>query len=411
LSHALARCVDPWSVEQFLAERWQQAPLLLKRDRPDHFRDLISLTEFDAIVAHTGLRHPYFRLFKDGTPIPVSAATTARQLGPDLDTGLADLGVIYDEYGDGATIVLQALERWWPRFQRLCREFEVTLGHPTQAHAYLTPASARGAPVHYDTHDVFVLQVEGAKTWRVWQPLKSLPMRLSEDTYEPEAVAAHVKEHEPLIDVELGAGDSLYLPRGYVHDVVADRERSLHVTLSVMVYRWADLAEAVVVRRLAELADVESFRESIPFGRAPLTAAGPAMRDRYLQLATDLLRGLDFDGGLDLMRSRMISYAVPSFRGRLLDLHRAEIELDQQVFVKDDAMSWLSDGGEKATLLVGASVVTFDRRFLPALRHVTSSDSFRPKELPGGLAADDQLALARRLVEAGLCTLGREGRR
>jgi hypothetical protein len=396
-------------VEQFLADCWQRAPLLLARDRPGYFGDLISLREFDSIVSSTGLRHPYFRLFRDGRPIPVSATTTARQLGPDLDTGLADLGVVYDEYSEGATIVLQALERWWPSFHRLCRQFEMALGHPTQAHAYLTPASARGAPVHYDTHDVFVLQVEGAKTWRVWEPLKRLPMRLSEDTYEPDAVAAHVKEREPLIDVELGAGDSLYLPRGYVHEVRTDRMRSLHVTISVMVYRWVDLAEAVVTRRLAELAELETFRESLPFGRSPMAGADPVMRGRYERLVADLLEGLDFeDDGMELMRSRMLSYAVPSFRGRLLDLQRVEqIRLDQQIRVKDDAMFLLSDDGKNVRLTVGPSVVSFDRRFLPALRHLTSSDSLRPGDLPGGLAADEQLALARRLVETGLCTLGK----
>ena len=37
--------------------------------------------------------------------------------------------------------------------------------------AYLSPPSARGLELHFDFHDVFVLQLDGAKRWRVWEPL------------------------------------------------------------------------------------------------------------------------------------------------------------------------------------------------------------------------------------------------
>ena len=172
---ALSRCIEPWSLERFLAERWQQEPLLLTRADPGHFLDLIRLEEFDSIVSSTGLRHPYFRVFKGGRSLPVGQTTTARQLGSDVDHGLADLNKLYDQHSEGATIVLQALERWWPSFHSLCREFEHAFGFPTQAHAYLTPQSAQGTPIHYDTHDVFVLQVEGAKRWRVWSRSSCCP--------------------------------------------------------------------------------------------------------------------------------------------------------------------------------------------------------------------------------------------
>ena len=45
-----------------------------------------------------------------------------------------------------------------------------------QANAYLTPAGAAGLAPHHDTHDVFVLQVAGAKHWTVRAPVVDTPL-------------------------------------------------------------------------------------------------------------------------------------------------------------------------------------------------------------------------------------------
>jgi len=406
---ALLACIEPWSLEQFLADIWQQSPLLIPRKDPVHFVDLVSLDEFDLIVSSTGLRHPYFRVFKEGHSLPLDQTTTARQLGSDVDRGLADLNTLYDQHAEGATIVLQALERWWPSFHSLCREFELAFGFPTQAHAYLTPESAQGTPIHYDTHDVFVLQVEGAKRWRVWEPLRALPMRLSEDRYDAEAVAAHAAQRQPFLDVELAAGDSLYLPRGFIHEVRTERARSLHVTISVMMDRWVDLAESAIVARLAALRDIEAFRESLPFGRTPFSEPDSAMRESFERLAQTFLEGVDLEVGFELMRRKMVTYATPSFRGRFLDIERVrKLTPEHDVFVRSDAIVSLTEDRDSVTLHFGAAREEFADSLLPALRHIVANGHFRPCELPGGLDQSEQLALTRRLVESGLCTLAAE---
>ena len=65
----------------------------------------------------------------------------------------------------GATLVLQALHRTWPPLIRFGTELAAELGHPVQINAYITPPENQGFAAHYDTHDVFVLQVAGSKRW------------------------------------------------------------------------------------------------------------------------------------------------------------------------------------------------------------------------------------------------------
>ena len=288
---------------------------------PRHFARLMSLAEFDEIVATTALRHPYFRIFRAGQLVPVDQTTTSRQLGPDLDSGLADLNKLYDEYGDGGTLALQAAERWWPPLRDLARDFQEEFGFPAQVHVYLTPASAQGAPVHYDTHDVFVLQIEGKKAWDVWAPIRVLPMRMNEDSYDQSAVSERAKS-DPRLSVTLEAGDTLYLPRGYIHKARTGATSSLHVTVSIMVERWIDVARSAVSHRLAQLRDEPSLRRSITYGRAPMAPPSASESDEYqaaLKLLLDPLES-DLRAALKATSRQGPQYVTASARGQVADV-------------------------------------------------------------------------------------------
>ena len=81
-----------------------------------------------------------------------------REPGSEWLHDVIDPGRVYDAFWHGATIVLQGLQRYWEPLVRFSRELELELSHPVQVNAYVSPPGARGLGVHYDTHDVFVLQ-------------------------------------------------------------------------------------------------------------------------------------------------------------------------------------------------------------------------------------------------------------
>ena len=108
-------------------------------------------------------------------------------------------------------MVLPALQRTWAPLRQLCAALEDEFSHPVHANAYLTPGDSPGFTPHYDTHEVFVLQIAGTKRWRVFQPPQPLPHRSQPFTPIGYALPA------PLLELELKPGDLLYLPRGYVH--------------------------------------------------------------------------------------------------------------------------------------------------------------------------------------------------
>jgi lysine-specific demethylase/histidyl-hydroxylase NO66 len=85
-------------------------------------------------------------------------------------------------------------------------------------------------------------QVEGRKEWRFYRPLLELPRSCSGDL-PANAIG------EPELVVELGPGDVLYFPRGWVHQAraVAGGGHSLHLTVSTFQgHCWADLLSTAV---------------------------------------------------------------------------------------------------------------------------------------------------------------------
>ena len=94
---------------------------------------------------------------------PASATTTSTTWCPPTRSSTAT--------ARGDTVVLQGLHHTNPHLARLANNLALALDHPVQVNAYLSPSNARGLDLHFDYHDVFVVQLGGSKRWRVWAPL------------------------------------------------------------------------------------------------------------------------------------------------------------------------------------------------------------------------------------------------
>lgn len=129
--------------------------------------------------------------------------------------------------------------------------------------SYWTPANSQGFAPHYDDVDVFLLQMEGEKEWRLYDPLEKVDhlSRHSSEDYLPEEFPT------PKFCFTLKAGDVLYMPRGMVHQGrTFPHSHSLHITFSAnQMHSWADLfltATRYTVETLA--ANHVSWRKTIP---------------------------------------------------------------------------------------------------------------------------------------------------
>ena len=143
--------------------------------------------------------------------------------------------------------------------------FDEAMQCSTGMNSYWTPPGSQGFAPHYDDVEVFMLQLEGSKRWRVYAPPEPADVlcRTSSPDYKPADMGA------PLMDVWLKAGEVLYLPRGFIHQgITSEDEHSLHVTLSAFqMHTYADLAKRMMDYKLELIAktDVDA-RRALPVG-------------------------------------------------------------------------------------------------------------------------------------------------
>jgi hypothetical protein len=248
----------------FSHEVWaRRAWLSRAAELPDH-GSVFSAEAVDELLSRRGLRTPFLRMAKDGKVIPTSRFTGSGGTGATIADQVHDDDVLR-LFADGSTIVLQGLHRTWEPVGDLAARLATELGHPVQVNAYITPPQSQGFAPHYDTHDVFVLQISGRKQWQVHEPVSPLPTA-TWDTVADE-VAARALE-KPVIAQTLQPGDCLYLPRGFIHSAKALGGTSVHLTFGIHAVTAADVVTAIV-----EHLKADDWRESMPVGWDPLDAA------------------------------------------------------------------------------------------------------------------------------------------
>jgi hypothetical protein len=397
---ALSRCIAA-EPAKFAAAYWGRAPLLSRAGElagPGGFSDLFSPAAADELFSTRGLRTPFLRVAKQGTVLPTGSYTGSGGAGAEIGDQVVD-DKIMQRYAEGATLVLQGLHRIWSPLIDFARRLGTELGQPLQVNAYLTPAGNRGFATHYDTHDVFVLQIDGTKRWRIHEPVLADPLERQGWGGRADEVGA-TAEGPAALDVVLSPGDALYLPRGWLHSAAAQDEQSLHLTIGVKA-----LTRYAIVEELLALAGEDArLRATLPFGLDPADAdqIEPELTET-VEALRDWLHTADPAAVAERLRARLWPAARPAPIGPLAQLAFADrLEPGDRIAVRD-GLRWrlADDGPEHVVLRLVDRTLRFPSYCAPALRLALGGEPMRVGDLP--LDDDpDRLVLARRLLREAL---------
>jgi ribosomal protein L16 Arg81 hydroxylase len=394
----LARVISPITEGEFFTHYWERRPLVVHREDRGYYQGLLSMQDVDHIICATGLRYPALRLVKTGSQIPVSGYTRDMPWGGDVFTKVVDAERVFAEYGQGATIVLQALHRSWPPLGLFCRDLEERFLYPVQTNIYLTPPAAQGFAAHYDTHDVFVLQMAGAKHWRIYDSPVPLP-----DKNVPYS-AATTPAPQLQQEVDLQAGDLIYMPRGFIHEALTSDSESLHVTVGVIAYTWGDLfAEALGTLRRQD----PRFRRSVPLESAARDGRAALAAD-FAALVQAFAAATDPEQLIAQSADRFATSRPPILEGRLADLNGLQqIDAHTPLRRRRGIIQRLEPQGETVMLRFEGKNITMPDYVAPALQFISAHDAFTADDLPPGLDLAGRLVLVRRLVKEGFLTVVR----
>jgi len=383
--------------DTFFRTHWEKEPLHIARGEADYYSGLFSSNDVDAIIAFT---RPKFADASAFTPeVPRQKSFVQGWLADrpmEEATSYPGIGELRRVYSQGRTVVIMTMQQRWQPIAVLCRNLESVFHCPVHANLYLTPAGAQGFDAHFDTHEVLVLQLEGRKTWRLYGPTRTLPL-VGERFNVPREQLGPVRE------VHLQPGDLLYVPRGHVHEAFTADEASMHLTVGVNVYRWADLLHEA----LASLTrGDERFREALPVGLFGNEATPADVTDRFRELLGVLLREARAEEAVRQLGDQFFSHMQMLPGGYFTPPPKEEaIDFDTVLEKNPGAVCRVVEDGAWVALEFPGGRIGGPQKIASALRFVARTERFPVRDLPDDLGSEAKLVLIRRLVRERLLTV------
>lgn len=327
---SLNELLHPITPAEFHADYDDRKPLHIPAGAGAHKRGLLDWDRFNALLNQTSIWNDQtLKLVYNGEPIPpqqycVEATTqSGRTLRPSPARVQPLLAM-------GASVICGDVQDLTSELRALSAALSAAFAGLVGANVYCSFGGVHAFETHYDLHHVFAVQVEGQKTWRLYENRAESPVDLPADNAEAKRFFAGSRG--PVMqEVVMRPGDVLYLPRGWYHDAMTTEGASLHVTFSVtplygrILFR---LLESAAMQDPEFRAWLRPVRED---GGAPLQAqlaalggklaalaGSPAFRDEVAMAQEQLApRGGDYalPDRMTLTRFRPTGLASPRIAG------------------------------------------------------------------------------------------------
>jgi ribosomal protein L16 Arg81 hydroxylase len=233
--------IAPLGKDAFLSDHWEKSWLHLPGTM-GRFADLLSWDDLGGILDNTRMAPPHIRLSKDGQTVEAERYVHAPPGAGNQPR--VDSGRLVTLLAEGATLVLQGVEEVAPKVRALSNSFRDALLARNHVNLYAGWRSENGFDLHWDPHEVMVLQLHGRKRWQIFGPTQEQPL----DVGSPPKPAGL-----PLWDGLLNSGDILYLPRGWWHVAHPVNEPSMHLTFGIAPMHGLNLLNWMVMKLRGEV--------------------------------------------------------------------------------------------------------------------------------------------------------------
>ena len=229
-------------------------PLHIAQEDHSRFEHLLSWHRINEILSLNLLDRKRLRITRDGRDVP-----PAFYRAEDSERDPVVSSKLHDLLRQNASIVMNGAQYLSTPILRLALQMEMALNQKLNVNAYMTFGPGGAFAIHYDPHDVFVLQVYGTKHWFLYENPEPSPTKYEKST------AKNPKDLPVAFETILQAGDGLYVPRGYYHRAAVTDTNSVHLTFGINAPKGIDFVDAI----RTEIQKDVLFREDI------LTVRGP----------------------------------------------------------------------------------------------------------------------------------------
>jgi ribosomal protein L16 Arg81 hydroxylase len=257
--------LNPVTSEEFFSKYIFTEPLFVKGS-VDKFASLFTWDSLNRILSYN--RHDPMRVHvnKVGATAEELQFTHQVQNVRGEDILRIDVPALYRLLRAGATLVVDAVNEVDPVIATLSEELgALFLTSRTTTVLFASFGHTPGFAVHWDSRDVYALQVEGEKHWSVYEPSRVAPLGRGD------ASIPGCGEPGPLCwEGTMQRGDLLYIPRGWWHEVTSTDSPSLHLNFGFAPLTGVDFmawlneelcAEDFMRKDMPRFASPETFEE------------------------------------------------------------------------------------------------------------------------------------------------------
>ncbi|MBK6016801.1 JmjC domain-containing protein [Streptomyces sp. MBT53] len=181
------------------------------------------------IAMRRSLNRPQFRCFQKGEEVHPAIYYTDSVSPRGQSISMVNMRSLGRLLGEGATVIMDQANVFDPTMEVACRALQWWSRERVQVNAYLTTNDASGFPLHWDDHDVVIVQLAGEKEWEVRATSRNVPMYRDAD---PNTTPSD----EIIWSGLMRTGDVMHIPRGHWHQATrtgSGSGKSLHVTFGI----------------------------------------------------------------------------------------------------------------------------------------------------------------------------------
>ena len=405
ISRAFLPLVPAVPLDEFMTRYWELRHLRADAAIEDEWTSLLSVATLWKTLTSNTLRFPSVRVYEDGRPVDESEFTYTWRYGGEEFPHVIDGHRVQALASKGATVIFQSLEQHFDGVTALCRSYETLFQCPVQANAFYTPPDEQGVAAHYDSTDVFVLQVDGSKEWKLWGFYEELASGTS--PYFQSRLDEYAAENPFRESFTLRAGEFLYLPRGMVHQASSAGNGSLHIAFILHSVRWS----SVLKETIADI--LESLSESIRF-RGTFVPEYSCLRDVDLpsktvaldEVFSEVFENLHWGRVSRIVRQRVRAQAFTNNSGRLVDVIASRnISPASKIRLRPQNSCDVEFLNGTIRLHCSDRIIDFPRAAQSALMHVLAGHELAVRELRGILSLESKCLIAKTLVLNGVCAL------
>jgi bifunctional lysine-specific demethylase and histidyl-hydroxylase MINA len=278
-----------------------------------------------------------------------------------------------------------------PALDELARALEFMLHAPVTASAFWSRGGMR-APVHYDDHDLIVVQLRGDKRWYLAEKPSELPNTWTSGGAESLELGAHAS-------IDMHPGDLLYLPRGTLHSVDSDTE-SLHLSIG---FTPLTVREAVIAA-LDQLSDIDRTLRTTMGGCVPAQFKGAGMESlaqRTADAVERLRAACRTPGFMNAALQHRSTRVVASLAALPLPAAVPALAVDTELVHTGTAMCHLTASAGRIDFSYPGGHIYLHRGAEQSLLFMVNTPRFRVRDIPGEIADDVRLSLAAKLLGIG----------